>query len=162
MTWHGVPRRIRLTVAALALVLTYGGIVHIVQLATGGWPPYAWAPPSLALDFTSLTLLDPLAAALLATRRTAGLHLATLVLATDAAANWYATYRLLDPTWPARTAQAAITVLALASLVAAPRVHPWLRRGRIRSRGESTGDFPALHPRRGDESGSGAGRGSVH
>ena len=52
-------------VTGLAAVLAYGGVVHVVQLATGGWPPYAWAPPWLAAYFTALTLLDPLAAALL-------------------------------------------------------------------------------------------------
>ena len=63
--WQGVPRSVLLVVAVLVAVLGYGGVVHVVQLAIGGWPPYRWAPIWLASYFTSLTLLDPLAALLL-------------------------------------------------------------------------------------------------
>jgi hypothetical protein len=92
--WQGVPRGILLAVAVLVAVLAYGGVVHVVQLAIGGWPPYRWAPIWLASYFTSLILLDPLAALLLWARRAIGLYLAILILATDAAANGYAVYSL--------------------------------------------------------------------
>ena len=85
--WQWVPRGILLAVAVQVAVLSYGGVVHVVQLTTGGWPPYRWAPIRLATYFTSLTLLDPLAALLLWARRVIGLYLGVLVLATDAAAN---------------------------------------------------------------------------
>ncbi|MGI5247141.1 hypothetical protein [Dactylosporangium sp. CA-139066] len=42
------PRGARYIVAALIAVLSYGGVVHVFQITTGGWPPYAWAPPWLA------------------------------------------------------------------------------------------------------------------
>jgi hypothetical protein len=106
-------------VAALVLVLFYGGVVHVFQLATGGWPPYRWAPPWLAIYYTALTALDPLTAVLLFRRRVSGCRLAAFVLVTDAAANWYATYRLLSLTTPARISQAVISVLAVAALVVA-------------------------------------------
>lgn len=128
--WHGVPRSIRLVVTVQAVVLTYGGVVHVGQLLTGGWPPYAWAPTWLAIYFTALTGFDLLAASLLLARRAIGLHLAVLILVTDAAANWYATYRLLDATGAARVAQGVITVLALASLITARYVQPWMSRPR--------------------------------
>jgi hypothetical protein len=83
-----------MAVAALVVVMGYGCVVHLVQLATGGWPPYPWAPVWLATYFSSLTVLDPVAAVLLLSRRAIGLYLAVLVLTTDAIANWYATYRL--------------------------------------------------------------------
>jgi hypothetical protein len=124
--WQGVPRSILLAVGVLVAVLCYGGVVHVVQLAVGGWPPYRWAPVWLASYFTSLTLLDPLAALLLWARRAIGLYLAILILATDAAANGYAAYNLPGATATARVAQALVSVLALASLIMAPRVRRWM------------------------------------
>ncbi|MEV8514886.1 hypothetical protein [Dactylosporangium sp. NPDC051484] len=102
----------------------------MIQLVTGGWPPYPWAPIWLAIYFTSLTLLDPLAAALLLARRAIGLYLAALVLVTDAAANWYATYCLPGATAVARIAQAVISVLALASLLTVRYARSWMSRPR--------------------------------
>jgi len=125
--WQGVPRSILLAVAVLVAVLGYGGVVHLVQLAAGGWPPYRWAPIWLAIYFTSLTLLDPLAALLLWARRAIGLYLAVLVLATDAAANGYAVYGLPGATATARIAQVLVSVLALAAMIMAPRVRRWMR-----------------------------------
>jgi hypothetical protein len=131
--WYGVPQGVRLAITIQAAVLTYGGAVHVVQLATGGWPPYRWAPAWLAIYFTSLTILDPLAAALLLARRTIGLYLAALVLVTDAAANWHATYCLLGASVTARIAQAIIGMLALASMITVPYARPWMYH--IRRRG---------------------------
>lgn len=125
--WADAPRAVRVTVAAAAAVLGYGAVVHVIQLTTGGFPPYPWAPAWLAAYFTSLTLLDPLAAALLWARRAAGLYLAVLVFATDAAANGYAAYVLPGATATARVSQAVITVMAAAALVAVPVIRPWLR-----------------------------------
>ncbi|MFB9406622.1 hypothetical protein [Dactylosporangium matsuzakiense] len=104
----------------LVLVLLYGGVVHVYQLATSGWPPCAWAPPWLAAYFTALTALDPLAAFLLWRRKPTGAYLAAAVLVTDALANAYATYVLLDPAPLARLAQAVISALALLAVAAAP------------------------------------------
>jgi hypothetical protein len=123
--WHGVPRSVRVLVAAQAIVLTYGGVVHVVQLAAGGWPPYRWAPAWLAVYFTALTLLDPLAAGLLLARRAIGLYLGSLVLVTDAAANWYATYHLPGATGAARAGPAVISLLAVGSLLTLYRARPF-------------------------------------
>ncbi|WP_089297783.1 hypothetical protein [Actinoplanes regularis] len=73
-----MPRGVVVAVTAQALVLAYGGLVHMTQIA-GEWPPYPWAPAWLAAYFTSLTVLDPLAAWLLLDQRRAGLHLAVWV-----------------------------------------------------------------------------------
>lgn len=95
-----------------AAVLTYGAVVHVVQLL-GGWPPYPWAPGWLAAYFVALTVLDPLAAALLVARRAAGLY------------------------------QAAISVVAVASVVTARLARPWMvhrvHHGRSRSGPRVTG-----------------------
>ena len=125
--WSGAHRTVRLVVAMQVAVLSYGGVVHVVQLTTGGWPPYPWAPAWLAIYFVSLTVLDFLAASLLWTRRTIGLYLSILVLMTDAAANAYAVYGLPGAPETARYSQAIISVLALAAVVTAPRVRRWMR-----------------------------------
>jgi hypothetical protein len=128
--WAGVPGRIRVVVAAAVLVFGYGTAAHVGQLVTGGARPYPSAPAWLAVYFVSLTLLDPLAAILLALRRSTGLILGCAVLVSDAAANAYANY-VLDPApgiTAGRVGQAVITVLAVALVIAAPRVRPWLRR----------------------------------
>src|ERR687883_190097 len=92
--WRGVPPSIRRLVGVEVAILAYGTAVHLVQLATGGWPPYRWAPTGLAIYFTSLTVLDPLAAGLLWARRSLGLYLGAAVPVSDAPANGYADYVL--------------------------------------------------------------------
>jgi hypothetical protein len=126
----GVPRHIRLLVGTEAALLTYGGVVHVVQVLTDGWPPYAWAPGWLAIYFVCLTLFDPLAAALLLAGRPFGLYLGAAILVTDAAANAYADYGLTGTTLTNRIAQGAISILALAALLALPRIRPWMRGSR--------------------------------
>ena len=116
-------------VIAAVCVFAYGGIVHLGDLlgVRPGGPP-ASTPTWLALYFTSLTVLDPLAALLLALRRIEGLLLGCAILATDAAANGYANY-VLDSTpgvTAGRIGQSVITLLAVALIVVTPRVGPWL------------------------------------
>lgn len=123
-----MPGRIRVAVGAAVVVFAYGTMAHLFQLATGGTDPYPGLPVWLTVYFVSLTVFDPLAAALLAARRAAGLVLGSAVLVTDAAANGYANY-VLDPApgvAPGRIGQAVITVLALALVAGASRLRPWL------------------------------------
>ena len=129
--WAGVPGRVRVVVIAAVGVFAYGGIVHLGDLL-GVRPdgPGASIPGWLMAYFTSLTVLDPLAALLLALRRIEGLLLGCVVLASDAAANGYANY-VLDTAagiTPGRIGQAVVTVLAVALIAAAPMVAPWLHR----------------------------------
>ena len=109
-------------------VFSYGTLVHVAQLATGGLDPYPLLPGWLAAYFVSLTVFDPLAASLLWLRCREGLALGCAVLVTDAAANGYANY-VLDSS-PGATAgrigQAVITALAITLLAASPRLWPWL------------------------------------
>ena len=121
-----MPQGIVVAIIFEALVLAYGGVVHLLQLASG-WPPYPWAPDWLAAYFASLTLLDPLAALLLLARRAAGLYLAVFVMVTDAGAIWYASYYLPHGTAATRLAQALISGLAIASLMIANYARPWTR-----------------------------------
>jgi len=124
----GRTASVRVIAAAEAAALGYGTVVHVVQLVMGGCRPYPWAPTWLAAFFASLTVLDPVAAALLWRRRTAGPYLAAFVFVTDAAANGYAD-SCVSPDVPAtaRASHAVITVMAVAVLAAVPFVRPWLR-----------------------------------
>jgi len=125
--WADAPRWARRLVCSYAVLLGYGTVVHLVQLAVAPTDPYPWAPTWLAGYFCSLTLLDPLAAALLLARRRAGLLLGCLVFVTDAAANGYACY-VLDQGPPlARIGQAVITAIAIGIVLTAPRLARWLR-----------------------------------
>lgn len=112
----------------MIVVLGYGTVVHIVQLATGGPRPYAWAPSWLAAYFTALTVLDPLAAGLLAARRVQGLYLTIVVFSTDALANGYAVYWLGSASGTAAVSQAVVTLFAVGSIIAAPVIRPHLAR----------------------------------
>lgn len=136
--WHDAPILVRRAVTGLVLALAYGTVVHVVHLA-GSWAhPYPTPPRWLPLPgwlrvyFVTLTVLDPLAAVLLALRRRSGVALAVAVLVTDAAANGYANH-VLDPAvgiTTGRVGQAAITLLALASLALAPALWRHARPGR--------------------------------
>ncbi|MFD2762901.1 hypothetical protein [Micromonospora eburnea] len=126
--WAGVPRSVRWIVAAAAAVFAYGGVVHLLDLFGGRVGPPASTPAWLSLYFLSLTVLDPLAALLLALRRVEGLVLGCVVLTTDALANGYANHVLdrAEGITAGRIGQAVIAVLAVALVVTAPRVAPWL------------------------------------
>lgn len=122
--WAGAPRSVRAVVLGYVLLLAFGTVVHVVQLAVGGLDPYPGLPAWLRLYFVSLTLADPLAAVLLWQRRRSGVVLAVAVFVTDAAANGWANYAL-DPTGGVtvgRVGQAVIAVLAVVLLVLAPRL----------------------------------------
>ena len=71
---------------------------------------------------TALTLLDPLAAVLLARCRRSGIVLTVSVFVTDTMANGYANHVLDDSAGltAGRVGQAVTTVLALVSLAVAP------------------------------------------
>ncbi|MEU7589911.1 hypothetical protein AB0A95_26865 [Micromonospora sp. NPDC049230] len=124
--WRGTPLAVRLVVSVAVLVFGYGTVVHVAQLLVPEFRPQLALPGWLTVYFTSLTLWDPVAALLLAARRVEGLALGCAVLATDAAANWYANY-VLDPAvgvTAGRIGQAVITALAVTLLA----LTPWLAR----------------------------------
>jgi len=109
-------------VLLLVVALAYGTVVHLVQLLTSGGDPHPTLPAWLSAYFVSLTVLDPLAAVILARHRRSGVVLTVAVLVTDATANALANYAY-DPTaglTAGRIGQAVVTCLALGALVAAP------------------------------------------
>lgn len=122
--WRWQPTWLRVTALTFVALLAYGSVVHVVdvQLLAGYENPYPHHPGWLSAYFLSLTVLDPLAAVLLARRRRSGVALAVLVLVTDAAANAIANYVYDDSggVTAGRLGQAVITVLALAAVVTGP------------------------------------------
>ncbi len=119
--WVDAPRRVRVVAAATVLLLAYGTVVHVVQLLAAGLAPYPELPGWLRGYFIALTVLDPLAAVLLARARRTGVVLAVAVLVTDAAANGWANLALdASPGLTAgRVGTTVITGLALVLLAAA-------------------------------------------
>ncbi|QXG75971.1 hypothetical protein KUM42_19765 [Modestobacter sp. L9-4] len=118
--WADAPRRVRV-VAVAVLLLAYGTVVHVVQLLGAGLAPYPQLPGWLRGYFIGLTVLDPLAAVLLAWARRSGVVLSVAVLVTDAAANAWANW-VVDTSAGVtlgRVGTAVITVLALVLLAAA-------------------------------------------
>lgn len=108
--WQSAPRPARVATTAVVLVLTYGTVVHVVQLVGSGLDPYPHLPGWLRTYFVALTILDPLAAVLLARRTRAG-------VGSDAFANGWANY-VLDPAGGVtmgRVGQAVITMLAIST-----------------------------------------------
>lgn len=120
--WNREPRWVQAAATALVLLLAWGGLQHLLDFLTDGWNPYAYAPHWLAAHWSTLLLLDPLAAVLIARRHRAGLLLAPLILLTDAAANGYAIHAL-DLGGPlAPIGHGAVSVVAIASTVMTPRL----------------------------------------
>jgi hypothetical protein len=119
--WADAPRRVRVVATATVLLLAYGTVVHVVQLVAAGSDPYPGLPGWLRGYFVGLTVLDPLAAVLLARGRRSGVVLSVAVLVTDAAANAWANL-VVDTSAGVtlgRVGTAVITVLALVLLAAA-------------------------------------------
>ncbi len=75
-----------------AVLLCVGAVAHLVDLVQHGLHPYDWAPTWLNLYWTSLAVLDPLAAVLLLGGRRRGADLTCAIMVTDVAANWYAVH----------------------------------------------------------------------
>lgn len=129
--WRGQPAPLRAVVLLLVVALAYGTVVHVAQLLTSGGDPHPALPTWLSTYFVSLTVLDPLAAVLLARRHRSGVVLTVVVLVTDATANALADYAY-DPAsgiTAGRMGQAVITCLALGALAAAPAMWRSARAG---------------------------------
>jgi len=122
--WAGAPRSVRAVAGVGVALLVFGTVVHVAHLVAGGSATYAGLPSWLRLYFVSLTVLDPLAAVLLARARRSGVVLAVAVLVTDAAANAVANYAV-DPTGGVtvgRIGQAVITALAVGAVAMSGRL----------------------------------------
>lgn len=106
--------------AVLAAGFAVGAVTHLENLARLGWIPAPAQPLTFNVFWTSLAVLDPLAAVLLTAQPRAGLVLAALILVVDLVINAIAF--LPDPSaplWPI----ASQVALALFLAVTAPRTY---------------------------------------
>ncbi|WNI30301.1 hypothetical protein [Streptomyces sp. ITFR-6] len=120
---------------AVALVCAYasglllvGSVAHITGLLQHGLHPYDWAPGWLNLYWTSLALLDTLAALLLLRGRRAGLDLACTIMATDLVANWYAVHGIQHSHFTVQPGLQRLTAFTVLVLGTAPFVRRHLTR----------------------------------
>ncbi|MFI9813317.1 hypothetical protein [Saccharothrix variisporea] len=115
---------VRAWVLLLAALLVVGAVNHVADFVRGGWVPYPWAPGWVNGYWTSLAVLDTVAAALLVWWRRAGLDLAVVIAVTDLAANLYALHGSSFADEPGLQRLTAFTVLVVVSV---PFVRPKLR-----------------------------------
>jgi hypothetical protein len=92
--WRQYPRAVKILFPVYALCFLFATWNHAVDLRNGGFLPYTYAPLPFNIYWTSLTLLDPLAALLLFLLPYHGMVLAVLIMVSDIAVNLYATYVL--------------------------------------------------------------------
>ncbi|MEU2577338.1 hypothetical protein ACIP3B_34365 [Streptomyces anulatus] len=123
MSRSRTPRSTVVVVWVIAAVLVLvGGVAHVADLVRHGLWPYAWAPGWLNLYWSSLAVLDPLAAFFLLRGKRIGLDLACGVMVTDLAANLYAAYGLRDTGLLAKPGLQRVAVFALFVFGSAPFV----------------------------------------
>lgn len=90
---HRTPLWVVIAACTIAAgLLLVGAVAHVADLLHHGLRAYDWAPRWLNLYWSSLALLDLLAAALLISGKRRGTDLVCIIVATDLAANWYAIY----------------------------------------------------------------------
>ena len=111
-----VPRVDRRILIAFSACLAVACAVHLLDLWRHGWLPYRFAPLPLNAYWTSLTLLDALAAVMLLCLPRAGLMLALLIIVSDVAINLFARFQLRLHLHPLML---SLQVLFLVAVVAA-------------------------------------------
>ncbi|MFG2229371.1 hypothetical protein ACGFNX_05015 [Streptomyces sp. NPDC048723] len=119
---HRTPLPMVMVVCAVAAGLLVGAVVHVTDLLHHGLQAYDWAPRWLNLYWSSLALLDPLAAAPLICGKRRGTDLACVILTTDLAANWYATYGIQCSSLAAQPGLQRLVAFTTLALVTAPFV----------------------------------------
>jgi hypothetical protein len=87
----GRSRRTRWLFVAYAICLVVAGLNHARDIWQGGWLPYRHDPLIMNYYWTSLTALDPLAAALL--------FWTLVIIVSDVAVNSFARYGLGNRGW---------------------------------------------------------------
>jgi hypothetical protein len=85
----------RIALGVYVACFAIGTVSHALDFLLLGLRPYSWGPPMLEAFWSSLVVLDPIAAGLLLFgQRRAGLALAAIIMVCDVAANGYAFFVL--------------------------------------------------------------------
>ncbi len=117
------PRRFHIVVLAIWITgFLIGTTSHVVDLVLGGTATYDQFHIGLRLFWVSLTLLDPLTAALLAFRRRAGIVLALVIILADISVNWTVYLTISGNPLFGVVNQ---TIFAIILLVTAPTLWQW-------------------------------------
>jgi hypothetical protein len=117
------PRWVVALVLVYVIVLIFLGVAsHLADFMGSGLRPYPWAPDWLNLFWSSLTIFDSAAAVLLLFGKRAGVDLTCAIMATDLAANWYATYGIQHSDFLAQPGLQRLTAFALLVFVSGPFV----------------------------------------
>ena len=101
-----------------------GTASHIIDLVAGGTETYAAFHVGLRVFWISLTVLDPLTAALLIMRRRVGIVLALAVILADIAVNWTVYLTIADNPFFGVVNQ---TIFAIILLTTTPILWRWFR-----------------------------------
>ncbi|MEV7239088.1 hypothetical protein AB0N06_35905 [Streptomyces sp. NPDC051020] len=118
---HRTPRSVVILACGIAAGLLFvGAIAHITDLLRHGLRPYDWAPSWLNFYWSSLAVLDPLAAVLLLRGKRRGANLACVIMTTDIAANCYAVYGIQHSDFYAQPGLQRLTAFTLLVLGTAP------------------------------------------
>ncbi|KQM58075.1 hypothetical protein [Agreia sp. Leaf210] len=81
-------RALRVVQAAWVIGFLVGTTTHTADLILGGLDVYSGFPVGVRLFWVTLTILDPVTAALIIFRRRSGIVLGAAVIITDIAVNW--------------------------------------------------------------------------
>jgi hypothetical protein len=130
LKWRHYPRAVKVLFALYALCFLWGTHNHVVDLRRGGFLPYTYAPLPFNIYWTSLTLLDPLAALLLFVLPYHGMVLAVAIMVSDIAVNLYAAYVLFPGTMMPDRALLSQMAFALFLFVTVPFAWKRLRKSR--------------------------------
>ncbi|MEU9297626.1 hypothetical protein [Streptomyces sp. NPDC048266] len=120
---HRTPLWVVIVVCAIAAgLLLVGAVAHVTDLLRHGLLAYDWAPRWLNFYWASLALFDLLAAVLLISGKRRGTDLVCAIVATDLAANWYATYGIQHSTLAAQPGLQRMVAFSALVLGTAPFV----------------------------------------
>jgi hypothetical protein len=93
------PAVVRWVVIIYAFCLTGAGLNHACDIINGGWLPYRSVCTALNWYWTSLTVVDLLAATLLFIQPKAGLLLTLAIIVSDVGINSYVRYSVIPGGW---------------------------------------------------------------
>ncbi|MFJ2774878.1 hypothetical protein [Streptomyces sp. NPDC087300] len=117
------PRWAVITTCCIAAAMLFiGALSHVVDLLAHGVKPYDWAPGWLNLYWSSLAVLDTLAAIYLIRGKRRGIDLACVIMITDTVANWYAVHTLQNSSLTAQPGLQRIIVFSALVLGSAPLI----------------------------------------
>jgi hypothetical protein len=122
--WSDASRINRRVALAGVVLLSYGTLLHLIQLLVHGVNFNRDLPRWAVIYFTALTLLDPCGALLFARARRSGIVLAVSIFVTDSIANSWVNF-IFDRSrgiTVGRVGSILVTSLAVAAVAVTPRL----------------------------------------